>query len=395
MQIKLKNSSLLRSSDPTSVRQLGKHITSRDVAARAGVSQSAVSRCFTPGASIAKETRDKVMSVAAELGYRPNVHARNLITGRTRIVGVVLAHLDNLFYPRFLQLLTERLQSMGMQVLLFVADGNQQVELMEQLLNYRVDGIVLAATTLHSDLAKACTQAGIPVVLFNRVPSNALDRAFHSVQTDQESGMSELTRLLIHQGHRRIAFLAGNLESSTNQARERGCRLAIEKAGFKLFAYGVGNYNESEASMVVREWFMQNNRIRNLADCPDAIVAADDRMALAVMDTLRQELGLSIPEQVSVVGFDDVPQASWPAYDLTTYAQPLPQMIEAVVGLLSVQIQAQDQRKSASIMGQAVVLQGHLCLRSSVGVRETSKPVSSRARKGPLSTRFSTSTHSS
>jgi len=196
----------------STIRRHGGHVTSRDVAALAGVSQSAVSRCFTPGASIAQETRERVLKIAAELGYRPNVHARNLITGRTRIVGVVLAHLDNLFYPRFLQLLTERLQTLGMQVLLFVADGSHQVELMEQLLNYRVDGIVLAATTLNADLAKACTAAGIPVVLFNRVPDHALDRAFHSVQTDQTCGTRALTELLVHHGHERIAYLAGNLQ---------------------------------------------------------------------------------------------------------------------------------------------------------------------------------------
>jgi DNA-binding LacI/PurR family transcriptional regulator len=372
----------MQTADTNRPQHTGKHATSRDVAAMAGVSQSAVSRCFTPGASIAKETRDKVLQVAAALDYRPNVYARNLITGRTRIVGVVLAHLDNLFYPRFLQLLTERLQSMGMQVLLFVADGNRQVDLMAQLLNYRVDGIVLAATTLHSDLAKACNHAGIPVVLFNRVPSHALDRAFHSVQTDQSAGMAELTRLLIKRGHSRIAFLSGHLESSTNQARELGCRATLEKAGLPLFAFGVGNYDEVQAASVVMGWFHGGNRLRQLADCPDAIVAADDRMAMAAMDTLRHKLGLRVPDQVSVVGFDDVPQASWPAYDLTTYAQPLPQMIEAVVRLLSAQLQARDANQDPSTEGQSVVLKGSLCLRGSVRARTGHDALPTRTRKG-------------
>lgn len=363
-------------------RQGNKHATSHDVAALAGVSQSAVSRCFTPGASIAKETREKVLRVASELGYRPNVHARNLITGRTRIVGVVLAQLDNLLYPRFLQLLTERLQSLGMQVLLFVADGNRQFELMEQLLNYRVDGIVLAATSLHSELAKACTQAGIPVVLFNRVPSHELDKAFHSVQTDQEAGMAELTQLLIDRGHSRIAFLSGNLESSTNHAREFGCRTTLKKAGLPLFAYGIGNYDEAQASALIRSWFLDGKRARKTTECPDAIVAADDRMALAAMDTLRYELGIRVPEQVSVVGFDDVPQACWPAYELTTYAQPLAQMIEAVINLLNAQLQAQEENEHAPTAGHAVVLKGRLCLRGSVRPLPTQQVPPNRARKG-------------
>ena len=348
----------------SSPRRQGAHITSRDVAALAGVSQSAVSRCFTPGASIAEETRERVLKIAAELGYRPNVHARNLITGRTRIVGVVLAHLDNLFYPRFLQLLTERLQTQGMQVLLFVADGNRQADLMEQLLNYRVDGIVLAATTLNADLSKACTDAGIPVVLFNRVPGHALDRAFHSVQTDQASGTAALTDLLIGRGHERIAYLAGSLQSSTNEAREKGCREALARAGQSLFAYGVGDYDELQAREVVRSWYLDLGRRVPLERCPDAIVAADDRMALTVLDTLRHELGLDVPRQVSVVGFDDVPQAAWPSYDLTTYAQPLPAMIDAVLQLLTVQIQARGQTRGSR--GQSVVLAGEIRMRGSV-----------------------------
>ncbi|MFM2036705.1 MAG: hypothetical protein RL459_1970 [Pseudomonadota bacterium] len=343
-----------------------KHVTSRDVAALAGVSQSAVSRCYTLDASISEDTRRRVLDAAAMLGYRPNVHARNLITGRTRIVGVVLAHLDNLFYPRFLQGLTEGLQAQGMQVLLFVADGNRQGELMEQLLNYRVDGIVLAATTLNAELARACTAASIPVVLFNRVPANALDRAFHSVQTDQEAGMSELTRLLIERGHKRIAYLAGSLESSTNQARELGCRSTLLAYGQPLFAYGVGNYDEAIASAQVRQWYRSGRRRRTLGDCPDAIVAADDRMAIAVMDTLRHEFGLQVPQQVSVVGFDDVPQAAWPAYDLTTYAQPLPEMIDAVLQLLGVQLEARGHGYAPTPQGQTLVLRGQLRLRGSV-----------------------------
>lgn len=341
------------------------HVTSHDVAAVAGVSQSAVSRCFTPGASIAPETRDRVLKVAAELGYRPNLHARTLITGRTRIIGVVLAHLDNLFYPRFLQLLTERLQAEGMQLMLFVADGRRQSDLMAQLLQYRVDGIVLAATTLHSDLAKACSQAGIPVVLFNRV-ADAQDSGFHSVQTDQTEGARQLTRFLLDNRHQRIAYLAGSQDASTNQAREQGCRAALATARRRLFAYGEGDYRPERAQVVVRGWFTTEGvGLKPAAECPDAIVVADDQMALAVIDTLRHELGLKVPDQVSVVGFDDVPQAAWAAYQLTSYAQPLHEMIESVLQLLSVQLKAQSADSKRKPRGKAVVLTGRLQIRGS------------------------------
>lgn len=344
----------------------GKHCTSKDVAALAGVSQSAVSRCFTPGASVAKQTRKKVLEAASALGYRPNMHARTLITGKTRMIGVVLGHLDNLFYPRFLQLMAERLQSLDMQLLLFVADANRESDLMEKLLAYRVDGIVLAATTLNAELARACTAAGIPVVLFNRVPTNDLDRAFHSVQTDHESGTAEMTRLLIKNGHTRIAYLAGHTESPTNQLRELGCRKALRDANLSMFAYGIGNYDGATARDVTREWFLEGNRLRALENCPDAVVAADDQMALSVLNTLRFELNLNVPEQVSVVGFDDVPQTAWPSHELTTYSQPLPEMIEEVIRLLSIQLEPGKGQSASTVAGQAVIIPGRLCLRGSV-----------------------------
>lgn len=345
-----------------------KSVTSHDVAELAGVSQSAVSRSFTPGASVAQATRDKVMQAASQLGYRPNLHARTLITGRTRIVGVVLAHLDNLFYPRFLQLLSEQLQTEGMQVMLFIAEGQGNDDLLEKMLQYRVDAIVLAATALSSSLGKACMQAGIPVVMFNRISAQESDRAFHSVRTDQEEGARQLTLHLIKGAHRRIAYVAGHLDTSTNQEREAGFRSALASQGRKVFAYGVGKYDAATAQSVVRSWYLDpQGQPLPLSKCPDAILAADDQMALAIMDTLRFELGLQIPAQVSVAGFDDVPQARSPAYGLTTYAQPLGLMVQALVQLLMTQIaqrnEITDPRKK--IRGQATVVPGQLIVRSS------------------------------
>ena len=351
-----------------------KSVTSHDVAQLAGVSQSAVSRSFTPGASVAEATRVKVMQAAKRLGYLPNLHARTLITGRTRIVAVVLAHLDNLFYPRFLQLLSEQLQTEGMQVMLFIAEGQGNDDLLEHMLQYRVDAIVLAATSLSSSLGKACVQAGIPVVMFNRVSAQSKDRSFHSVRTDQEEGARQIAQHLIAGGHQRMAYVAGHLDTSTNQERENGFRSALAAQGLSLFAYGVGKYDAATAQAVVRTWYLDaKGRARPLAQCPDAIFAADDQMALAIMDTLRGELGLQVPQQVSVAGFDDVPQASALAYGLTSYAQPLMAMVQELVQLLMAEIaQRNESQVSPSSMaiarknrGQATLVPGQLKVRTS------------------------------
>ena len=133
-------------------------VTSLDVARRAGVSQSAVSRVFTPGASASQKTAEKVRAAAEELGYRPNVLARSLITGRSRIIGLVVAYLDNYFYPEALQKLSHALQEQGYHVMVFLASNTQDDldTVVSEMLDYQVDGIVAASVALGSDLADRC-----------------------------------------------------------------------------------------------------------------------------------------------------------------------------------------------------------------------------------------------
>jgi DNA-binding LacI/PurR family transcriptional regulator len=303
-------------------------VTSFDVARLAQVSQSAVSRTFTPGASVSEATRERVLAAASKLGYRPNAHARSLITGRSRIVGLVLSYLENLFYPVALQRLAERLQSDGYHVLLFVNDNPNADDLVTELLQYHVDGIVLAATTLSSALARSCADADIPVVLFNRVMASGGGGSVSSVRSDNVAGGRLLARHLVECGCRRIAFIAGNEESSTNLERERGFREGLAEAGQHIWARATGNYDFEQAKMAARQIFS------TAGERPDAVFVASDHMAFAVMDTLRGELGLRVPGDVAVVGYDNVPQADWGAYRLTTVEQPVVPMIEATVRLL-------------------------------------------------------------
>ncbi len=131
-------------------------VTALDVAEQAGVSRSAVSRVFTPGASVSKRTADKVRQAADALGYRPNVLARSLITGRSRIIGLVVAYLENQFYPEAIERLSRSLQERGYHVLVFMASnsGAEADEVMEELLDYQVDGIIVASVGMSNDLTQ-------------------------------------------------------------------------------------------------------------------------------------------------------------------------------------------------------------------------------------------------
>ena len=308
--------------------------TAQDVARLAKVSQSAVSRTFTPGASVSEQTRERVTAAARELGYRPNAMARTLITGRSRIVALVMSYLENQFYPLVIEKLSQQLQQHGYHVLMFISGQDEPDTVLTEILQYQVDAIVMASTTLSPDLAKSCADSGVPVVLFNRVPemSAQAHQTASTVTSDNYRGGRLAGELLVARGHKRIAFLAGLENSSTSIERERGFKDALREAGLKPCARAVGRYQFEGAQQATRELFTGARR-------PEAVFVANDHMAIAALDVLRIELQLRVPEDVSVIGFDDVPQAAWGAYGLTTVVQSVQDMVDATVELLLQQIQ--------------------------------------------------------
>jgi DNA-binding LacI/PurR family transcriptional regulator len=195
--------------------------TSFDVARLAGVSQSAVSRTFTPGASVSAGTAEKVRRAADALGYRPNILARSLITGRTRIVGLVVAYLHNQFYPEAVERLSNALQERGFHLLVFTAGNDDAVtdRVMEELLDYRVDGLILASTSISNRLAARCRTAGIPVVLFNRHQD---DPSLSHVVSDNIAGGAKVADHFVAGGHTRIGHVAGWAGSTTGRDRAKG-----------------------------------------------------------------------------------------------------------------------------------------------------------------------------
>ncbi len=328
----------------------GEKITSHDVAQRAGVSQSAVSRVFTPGAPVSQHTAEKVRRAALELGYRPNALARSLTAGRSRIIGLVVAYLENYFYPEAVERLSIALQERGYHVLVFMgAPMAGDVEgVMQEILDYQVSGIVLASVSMSSPLAERCQAAGIPVVLFNRDQD---DPRLSSVTTDNRAGGRALAALLAGHGHERIAYIAGVDGASTQRDREAGFREGLAAAGLDLFARGVGNFDHAQAQGAARAMF-------DVASPPDAVFVCNDHMAFAVMDVLRFELGLRVPRDVAVVGFDDVPPAAWPAYALTTVRQRVNRMVAETVTTLIDRIEGREAGPRRVRIDGALIVRG-------------------------------------
>ena len=322
-------------------------VTSQDVAKLAGVSQSAVSRVFTPGASASPATVEKVKKAADELGYRPNVLARSLITGKSRIIGLVVAYLENHFYPDALERLSKALQERGYHVLIFMASNNSENidEVVEEILDYQVAGIIAASVALSSELAERCQAAGIPVVLFNRSQD---DDRLSAVTSDNFAGGRKVAEYLIQNGHTRLGYIAGWEGASTQRDREMGFKSGVDAHLKTGFARAVGNYSQDDARAATLELFSRPGR-------PTAVFVANDHMAFITMDVLRYELGLRVPEDVSVVGYDDVPMAAWPAYNLTTVRQPANRMVSETVDMLMESIsEGQKESRRVAIDGPLI-----------------------------------------
>lgn len=323
-------------------------VTSLDVARRAGVSQSAVSRVFTPGASASQKTVDKVRKAADELGYRPNVLARSLITGRSRIIGLVVAYLDNYFYPDALQKLSHSLQARGYHVMVFMASNTAEDidAVTSEMLDYQVDGIIAASVSLGSELADRCRAAGIPMVMFNRSQGDA---RLSAVTSANKQGGAKVARFLAAHKPKRIGYIAGWEGASTQRDREAGFTSELANLGLPVAARTLGDFNMDAARGAAVQMF-------DVDDPPDAVFVANDHMAFAVLDVLRSDLGISVPEDVKVVGYDDVPPAAWPAYNLTTVRQPANRMVAETVDILTAAIeQSLSDPKHVEIDGPLIV----------------------------------------
>lgn len=310
-----------------------KRATSYDVAELAGVSQSAVSRVFQDGASASKDMRNRVMAAADKLGYRPNAIARGLITQRSNMVAVIISQQTNLYYPEVLFQLTQRFSDRGIQVLLFTLENEGDIDsVLEKILQYRVDGIVTAAL-LSPQQVETIDNALIPIIFYNRTIPEAL---VNSVRCDQEEGERWLVGELYAAGHRSYAIVSGPADSPVSAERTTGALQKLEELGVEDVTVVNGDFGYQSGRVAV-------TRIMNQLDTPpDAIIVANDAMAIGCVDEVREAFALRVPQDVSIVGFDGVGPARFAAYDLSTVRQPVGRMTEAAVSMLIDRIQDPD-----------------------------------------------------
>ncbi|WP_142847545.1 LacI family DNA-binding transcriptional regulator [Telmatospirillum sp. J64-1] len=307
-------------------------VTSVDVARRAGVSQSAVSRTFTPGASVSVATREKVLAAAQALGYRPNMLARGLITRTTGLVGVVVGDLGNPYHPILFESLASRLQDRGKRPLLVHVppQGTADAAVFE-VLQYQIDGIILVAGSFAEATARECLAIGTPVVLVGRgIGDEGAEKLVDTVSSDNAGGARLAVEALVAAGHRRIAFIAGRRDTHSNSERHSAFLQALARHGLEPAGEEEGSYSYEGGRAAAQ-------RLLARSPLPEALFCANDLMALGALDALRAA-GLDVPGEISVVGFDDIPMAAWPAYELTTLRQDVDGIVTHAVDLLEARL---------------------------------------------------------
>lgn len=297
-----------------------------DVARLANVSTAAVSRAFTPGASVAPATRKRILAAAEQVGYRPNMIARSLMRGRSNMVGVGVGNLANPFLSTALDALSIKLSEEGLKLLLFTANTDSVTRAsITEVLQYRLDALILMASTLPDELARQCQRERVPVVLFNRC--GAVDSQVSSVIGQNYLGGRSLASFLVAGQHRRFAFIAGIAESQPSHEREAGYTEYLLESGYEAPRREIGAFTYAEASAATRRLLLARDR-------PDAIFCANDLMALAAIDVARSEFGIAVGRDLSIVGFDDISAAGWPSFSLTTFAQSTEAMVDATVDIV-------------------------------------------------------------
>jgi DNA-binding LacI/PurR family transcriptional regulator len=320
--------------------------TLKDVALKAGVSTSAVSRTFTDGASVSSKMRRKVEKAADELGYSPNFLARSLTTRRTKLIGLVSNNFHNPIFLEVFDLFTRGLQDRGLRPLLVNLSNETDPEHSVQMLRqYSVDGVIVASSTLPPGFSKAFRDRRIPVVnTFGRYSSSP---EVHVVGIDNAEAGRMAARELIERNYKDVGFLGGPEAATSTQDRLKGFLEEIQKHPDIKVRHSFAD-----------DYSFQAGRAEMLrlakGDVAHAYFCGDDVLSIGVLSAVK-DLGLKVPEDVGLIGLNDMEMSSWENIALTTIHQPIKQIINSSVELMSAMLDEPDRYPEARLFPCKVI----------------------------------------
>lgn len=328
-------------------RAASRRPTSNDVARLAGVSQATVSRTFRGDPRVVDATRAKVLAAAGELGYYPDPIARTMVTARSGVVAVTVPDVENPVFTSMVTALHETLQARELKMMLFL-ERNFEAGPHDVLgvSGLPVDGVVLASANRDSPVVRELIGRRIPTVLMQRDVEGA---AVGRVMPDDAMGCLAVAEHLVGLGHRRIGMITGSPQTSSGSDRHRRFVDALEGLGVAVAERDVRVSSPSFSASVAPA-----RDLLDSADRPTALFCSSDAIAVSVLNVARS-LGIDVPGELSVVGFDDIAMASWPMLDLTTVRQPVPDQCEAAVRLLLAQIEGDPEPRTEVFPVELVV----------------------------------------
>lgn len=326
-------------------------ITLKEVAELAGVSRSAVSRTYTEGASVSEKTRRKVEKAADALGYHPNALASSLTTGRTKLIGLVANNFHNPYFLEVFDLFTRGLQDRGLRPLLVnLSDETDPENSVRLLRQYSVDGVIVASSTLSPEFARAFRDARVPVVhSFGRFASAP---HVHVVGIDNVECGRMAARTLIERGYRRIAFLGGPETATSTQDRIAGFMQVAEQAPGIEVSHSFASAYSFDAGRVEMTKLL-------MTEPAEAYFCGDDVVAIGAQSAIRSA-GLRVPEDIGLLGLNDMEMARWENIDLTTIRQPAPQIIESSVDLVAAMLEDPKRYPEARLFPCEIMERGSL-----------------------------------
>lgn len=309
-------------------------VTLREVALRAGVSRSAVSRTFTDGASVSPSTRAKVEQAAKDLGYAPSVLASGLTTGRTKLIGLIANNFHNPLLLEVFDLFTRGLQDRGLRPLLVnLSDATDYEAALRMLRQYSVDGVIVASSTLPPSFAASCKAAGLPVVhAFGRRSSAP---HVHVVGIDNFACGRMAGDALLLRGYARLGFLGGPPAATSTQDREAGFHSALTGRSDVTVSASYAEAYTFDAGRAEMQRVLRDNPA-------EAYFCGDDLLAIGALAAI-EEAGLSVPDDIGLIGLNDMEMSRWQMIGLTTIRQPVDEIIAAAIELVVATIETPDR----------------------------------------------------
>ncbi|MFV2003165.1 MAG: LacI family DNA-binding transcriptional regulator [Paracoccaceae bacterium] len=324
------------------INPAGGATSAHDVAVAAGVSRIMVSRAFNPDASIRADKRKHILHIAGELGYHPDMAARSMVTGRSNLVAILVPSIARSWESQEVDCLVEALQQQGMVPLLFrLPPENLGAADIVQVRAYKPAAVIAFIDWIAP--SKLVSMFGDSSAIYphfgDSLPEPITAQTIDRLHINQHAGIQSAVKLLVGTGRRRLVYVAGEhfgVSTGTmgaNSDRDRFVALeaALKKHDLELVARLDGNFDYNTARQSVGNFVRHGGKA-------DAYFAANDTSAFGVMDALRFDLGVKVPDECAVVGFDNIPEAGWRAYDLTTVGVPVKARVSALMRLLKARL---------------------------------------------------------